>query len=209
FTLEASLVALTSALTQLEVQGATLCFPCVSAYLALRLARARPDLVARLLLAQAPDYAGALAWKQRRDPRDVLARPVLGQLAMRAMATRRLPAWFGLVVGQPELLPVFTEVAARRLKDGARWPLASAFQHFLIEAPAPSPVEQPVIALWGERDRSHRDTDRASSQKLGHSVELVRWRDVGHFPELEAPERFVELLLTGPWPSVDQSGSRP
>ncbi|HEX6241260.1 MAG TPA: hypothetical protein VFZ61_10220, partial [Polyangiales bacterium] len=34
FTLETNLVALASALTQLDVQGATLCFPCVSAYLA-------------------------------------------------------------------------------------------------------------------------------------------------------------------------------
>lgn len=211
FTLEASVAAMASALTQLSVRRATLCFPCVSAYLALRLASARPDLVARLLLAQAPDYAGALAWKQRRDPRGLLARPVLGQLAMQVMARRRLPDWFALAVGQREQLAFFTEVAAQRLAQGARWPLASAFQQFLVDGGAPEGVEQPVIALWGQRDRSHRDTDRESSRQLGRSVELVSWQDVGHFPELEAPERFVELLLAGPWPEVPavQFGSRP
>lgn len=201
FSLARCIDGVVSALEQLGVRGATLCFPCVSAYLALHVAHARPDLVARLLLAQAPDYAGELRWKQARDPQGVLARPVWGQLAMRAMSPRRLPAWFKLSVGAEGCLEPMTELAAQRLREGARWPLASAFQNFLVEGAAPPVVEQPVIALWGERDRSHRGTARESSLRLGRRTELVRWDNVGHFPELEAPERFVELLRTGPWPS--------
>jgi pimeloyl-ACP methyl ester carboxylesterase len=189
------------ALEQLGVRSATLCFPCGSAYVALALAHAYPQLVSRLLLAQAPAYAGELAWKQRRDPNGVLGKPVLGQLAMRAMRERRLPDWFSLSVGDRTRLTPFTELAAQRLRDGARWSLASAFQCYLVEGAAPPPVRQPLIALWGELDRSHKGTDRDSSRTLGQRVEVVRWSDIGHFPELEAPERFAELLRDGPWPA--------
>ena len=120
---------------------------------------------------------------------------------MRAMSTRRLPGWFSLSVGVDGCRAPITALAATRLRDGARWPLASAFQNFLVEGAAPPVVAQPVIALWGERDRSHRGTARESSLALAERVALVRWDDVGHFPELEAPERFVELLRTGPWPT--------
>jgi pimeloyl-ACP methyl ester carboxylesterase len=188
------------ALDRMGLSGVTLCFPCGSAYVALALAHARPELVSRLLLAQAPAFAGELAWKQRRDPRGVLSRPVWGQLAMHAISKRRLPAWFSLSVGDRTRLAPFTELAAQRLEQGARWSLASAFQRYLIEDGAPLQVEQPVIALWGELDRSHQGTDRESSRSLSRQVEVVRWADVGHFPELEAPERFVELLTQGPWP---------
>lgn len=200
FALHSSARGAALAFERLGVRGATLCFPCASAYVALAVAREHPALVSRLLLAQAPAYAGELAWKQRRDPKGVLGRPVVGQLAMRAMSERRLPAWFSLSVGDRTRLPWITEVAARRLRDGARWSLASAFQRYLVDDAAPAPVEQPVIALWGERDRSHKGTDFESSRALGSRVQVVRWDDVGHFPELEAPERFTELLQQGPWP---------
>jgi pimeloyl-ACP methyl ester carboxylesterase len=200
FALESSVASAGMALDSLGLRGVTLCFPCASAYIALALAQARPELVSRLLVAQAPAYSGELAWKQRRDPRGVLGRPVWGQLVMRALSKRRLPAWFSLSVGDRSRLQSFTELAAQRLNEGARWSLASAFQRYLVEGVAPAAVEQPVIALWGERDRSHQGTDRASSRSLGRRVEVVRWADVGHFPELEAPERFVELLRAGPWP---------
>lgn len=200
FALGSSVQGALQALVQLGVRGATLCFPCASAYVALAAAHQRPDLVSRLLLAQAPAYAGELAWKQRRDPKGVLGRPVLGQLAMRAVSEKRLPAWFSLAVGDRTRLAPFTELAAQRLQDGARWSLASAFQRYLVDGGAPPTVQQPVIALWGELDRSHTETDRESSRALGAHVEVVRWSDVGHFPELEAPERFAELLTDGPWP---------
>jgi pimeloyl-ACP methyl ester carboxylesterase len=200
FALDSSVVYAAMALDRLGLRGVTLCFPCASAYIALALARARPELVSRLLLAQAPAYAGELAWKRRRDPRGVLGRPVWGQLAMQALSKRSLPAWFSLSVGDRSRLQPFTELAAQRLSEGARWSLASAFQRYLVEDGAPAQAEQPVIALWGERDRSHQGTDRESSRSLGRRVEVVRWEDIGHFPELEAPERFTELLRAGPWP---------
>jgi pimeloyl-ACP methyl ester carboxylesterase len=73
--------------------------------------------------------------------------------------------------------------------------MASAFQQFLVDGGAPAPVRQPVLALWGTRDGSHATTDRSTSRALGRDVRLEEWHDVGHFPDLEAPERFAETVL--------------
>ena len=66
-----------------------LAFPCVPAYSALWLARHRPQLVAGLVLMQAPDWPQELQWKHGRDPKGILARPVVGQLLLRLLRRRR------------------------------------------------------------------------------------------------------------------------
>jgi pimeloyl-ACP methyl ester carboxylesterase len=145
FSFDGIVAALGDILDALDVRGATLCFPCVSAYAGAALALARPECVRSLVAAQAPSFEGALAWKRSRDPKGLLARP--------------------------------------------------AFQRFLIDGAAPGPVPQPILAVWGTRDGSHRMTDRSSSRRLGADVTLVEWDDVGHFPELESPRRFADLVL--------------
>jgi pimeloyl-ACP methyl ester carboxylesterase len=195
FSFDGVVAALGNILDVLDVRGATLCFPCVSAYAAAALALARPECVRSLVAAQAPSFEAALAWKRRRDPKGLLARPIAGQLAMHALKRRRAPAWMSLAVGDPRQLPAMTALAEASLRRGARWSLASAFQRFLIDGAAPGPVPQPILAVWGTRDGSHRMTDRSSSRRLGADVTLVEWDDVGHFPELESPRRFADLVL--------------
>ncbi|HVK76566.1 MAG TPA: hypothetical protein VM734_24740 [Kofleriaceae bacterium] len=50
--------------------------------------------------------------------------------------------------------------------------------------------------MWGDRDRSHPATDPRRARALGVDVEVVRVDDAGHFPELEAPVRFAEIVTT-------------
>jgi pimeloyl-ACP methyl ester carboxylesterase len=192
----ASAVATVAAfLDRLEVRDATLCFPCLSGLIAAGVATARPELVRALVLAQTPSRAGAEAWARGRDPKRIIRRPVVGQLAMRALKIKRAPDWFGVAV-DAGAAAALTPLAVASLRAGARWSLASAFQRFFGEAPAP--VVQPIVALWGLRDRSHALTDRASSRALGRSVRLLEWDDAGHFPELEQPARFARLLVAEP-----------
>ena len=56
-------------------------------------------------------------------------------------------------------------------------------------------VAQPCTMLWGDADRSHRKTDPSSLLACCPSARIVRSRGVGHFPDLEQPERFAALLL--------------
>jgi pimeloyl-ACP methyl ester carboxylesterase len=50
--------------------------------------------------------------------------------------------------------------------------------------------------IWGPVDRSHRHTDPDSLRELVPQAEILRFPDCGHFPDLERPDRFAELLIT-------------
>jgi pimeloyl-ACP methyl ester carboxylesterase len=56
-------------------------------------------------------------------------------------------------------------------------------------------VSCPVLLVWGDRDRLvfHRGAERVLSEVQGSRLELLE--GCGHCPQLERPERVVELLL--------------
>lgn len=172
-----------------------LAFPCVPAYSALWLAGQRPELVKALVLMQAPDWQQELRWKQKRDPRGVLMRPYVGQLLLRLLRRRRAGDWYRLALGKQELLPRFTAETQQAFDHGACFCLASGYQHYLIEAePAFARISQPALVVWGEIDRSHQGSDRESIRRYLPQARIVRIAEAGHFPELEAPQRFATEL---------------
>lgn len=172
-----------------------LAFPCVPAYAALLLAAQRPERVEALVLMQAPHWHEELAWKRRRDPKRLLGRPWLGQLLLRLVRRQRAGAWYRLALGNRALLPQFVEATDRAFAHGACFSLASAFQRFLVDAdPAFGAIRQPALVVWGGADRSHAQTDRHSIRRHLPQAQILEWPDAGHFPELEAPQRFAEAL---------------
>jgi pimeloyl-ACP methyl ester carboxylesterase len=181
----------------LSLGPAILAFPCVPAYSALWLATRRPELVRGLVLMQAPDWQQELHWKHGRDPRNILGRPYLGQLLLRLLRRKRAGLWYRLALGRRELLQPFTEVTQCSFDHGGGFALASAFQRHLA-GPEPDfgTPGQPALVLWGEADRSHAHTDRASILRYLPQARLVHLEGVGHFPELEAPQRFAAELRT-------------
>ena len=56
-------------------------------------------------------------------------------------------------------------------------------------------IKTPVLIVWGDRDRLvfHRGADRVLSTVSSARLELLP--GVGHCPQVEAPDRFTELLL--------------
>jgi pimeloyl-ACP methyl ester carboxylesterase len=56
-------------------------------------------------------------------------------------------------------------------------------------------ISVPLLLLWGDRDRlvHHQGAARVLEAVAGARLEL--WSGVGHCPQVEAPERFAELLL--------------
>ena len=52
-----------------------------------------------------------------------------------------------------------------------------------------------MLLVWGDRDRLvfHRGAERVLNTVRGARLELLH--GVGHCPQVEAPERFAELLL--------------
>ena len=173
---------------------AILAFSCAAGLCAIDLSRRQPDLVRALVLIQTTDVAGFARWKAARDPKGILARPVLGQYAMRKVAAKRMPAWFRLALGRRRQEEEFCSCAQAALDEGALWSLASAYQVYLRTDLQLQPVGKPALAIWGAADGSHTFQNRDAIRSLVPGAEIHAFDELGHFPELEEPEAIYPLI---------------
>ncbi|MFN9498390.1 MAG: alpha/beta fold hydrolase [Erythrobacteraceae bacterium] len=175
-------------------EGSIFAFSCAAGLAALDIAARMPELVSHLALMQAGGTEAFAIWKAGRDPKGILARPVLGQMVMARMAPKRMPQWYGLSVGRKEQIAHFCACAERSFKHGAMWSLASAYQIYMDtrdELPRPN---QPILSIWGASDRSHPANNAHSLARLYGGVQTVTFDDLGHTPELEAPDLVLAAI---------------
>jgi pimeloyl-ACP methyl ester carboxylesterase len=176
-------------------ENAVLAFSCAAGMAAVDIAARYPKLVAALTLIQTTDWQGFQDWRNARDPKKILSKPFLGQMAMRKMGSKRAPDWFKLSVGNRAMVQPFCDCAAETLSHGAGWNLASAYQRYL--RPGPSPMgkpKQPILVIWGKADRSHGADAPARAKGLGPDVTVIELDHVGHFGDLEDLPRVFTLI---------------
>jgi pimeloyl-ACP methyl ester carboxylesterase len=182
-------------LREVAGEGSIFAFSCAASLAALDIAARMPELAAHLCLMQAGGTEAFAIWKAGRDPKGILARPIVGQLVMARMAPKRMPQWYALSVGRKELIPHFCACAEQSFKHGAMWSLASAYQIYMeLQGELPRPP-QPILSVWGAADRSHPADNAHSLARLYSEVSTVTFEDIGHTPELEAPERVLAAIL--------------
>jgi pimeloyl-ACP methyl ester carboxylesterase len=184
------------ALDALQCREPTLVFPCAWGFVALELARMRPDRVAKLVLPQTPSWDDIARWVERVDRPRVLRRPVVGQLLMKARQTSVAGQWFRVAYPDRKLGAAMHAECAETFAHGGRFPLASLMQGFeRSRPPASGPLPMPVRVLWGGGDRSHRPTPPDSVKALAPNAEVEVIPTAGHSPELEHPDRLLALLV--------------
>ena len=176
-------------------KGSIFAFSCVASLAALDIAARMPELASHLALMQAGGTEAFAIWKAGRDPKGILAKPIIGQLAMARMAPKRMPQWYGLSVGRKEQIPLFCTCAERSFTHGAMWSLASAYQVYLDQRDELPQPQQPILSIWGAADRSHPVCNEHSLARLYDGVRMVTFDDLGHTPELEAPELVLAAIL--------------
>ena len=175
--------------------GSIFAFSCVASLAALDIAARMPELASHLALIQAGGTQAFSIWKAGRDPKGILARPIVGQLAMARMAPKRMPQWYDLSVGRKEQIRHFCDCAERSFAHGAMWSLASAYQIYMNqqgELPRPA---QPILSIWGAADRSHPEGNAHSLARIYDGVRTVTFDELGHTPELEAPDLLLAPIL--------------
>lgn len=164
-----------------------LLFPCVAGFLAIAIAASSPQLVAGLILSQTPDWSGAQHWLNGRDPRGLLRRPLLGQLALALLKRRRIRQWYRSALATPALVEPFSIATLENFDHGGCFCLASGFQDFMRDhAGLLRPVAHRSLLLQGLADPSHRSTDWSATRALVPDSRSLALPGVGHFPELEA-----------------------
>ncbi len=174
---------------------AILAFSCGGTYAAIDVASRYPELCSHLVAIQVPSWSEEMLWKKRRDPRGIISTPFLGQILFPRIMKPRAPAWYEHSMADTPLVAHFCTCTAKAFDHGATFALPTMFQNYLAASETPFEVPlQPTLAIWGEQDLSHAETDKSSSLSLAKNCELIRLDHVGHFPELEDPVGFSKLL---------------
>src|SRR5450432_2507269 len=195
FGIQAYTVTIEELLRALELEACTVVGSCVWAYTALALAACAPDLVHSLVLTQSPCWADELRWSRRIDRRGIVRSPIIGQLAMYAGRTRAARRWYQSALPAGLDRQPYLEPALAALDHGARFALGSLCQAwFGAGLPEFASVPQSARLIWGNVDRSHRRSRAHSLREFLPNAECVTFEACGHFPELEAPQRFVDVL---------------
>ncbi len=179
----------------LRLEPYTLAFECMGVYGALAVAAAEPTLVERLFLMQAPAWSEQRQWVETVDPRNLLRRPVVGQLIVPFVKHRLTDVWYKMALSDRAQVPNFAALAHESYHHKAGYCLASLLSVW-YNAPTFSveTVTQPTLVVWGNGDKSHAKTDKRSTLTYLTNANYEEWNDAGHFPELEQPDRFVQKL---------------
>ncbi|WP_199178858.1 alpha/beta hydrolase [Dyella sp. AD56] len=187
--------AVLGVLDGLGIAKATLAFSCANGFYALRAAKLSPERVSHLFLSQTPSLTAMHAWTTRVIPRP-LRIPVIGQIAAWLFRQRAAASWYGMALPRTTDPTAFREKALHALSTGANFCLAGVVQGLAREKMASlCGTTTPCTMIWGEKDHSHRCTDPKTLHECVPQADIVHFQDCGHFPDIEQPERFAELLI--------------
>lgn len=182
-------------LDALGVGKVTLAVSCANGFYALRAARRSPERFASLVLAQTPSLAAMHNWTKRVVPRP-LRIPVFGQVIAWLFRGRMAHAWYRSALPEGSDPEPWQRHARHALASGGCFCLAGVVQRLMAEKQESlAGVVTPVTIVWGTQDRSHRQTDPASGAQDLPQAEIVIFDRSGHFPDLEEPDRFSQLVL--------------
>ncbi|MFC4763132.1 alpha/beta fold hydrolase [Dyella koreensis] len=188
--------AVLGVLDSLGIEHTTLAFSCANGFYALRAAKLAPARVSHLLLSQTPSLAAMHAWTARVIPKP-LRMPVVGQVAAWIFRNKAASSWYGAALPRTTDPQPLRMKALDALESGACFCLAGVVQGLAKEQMASlCGVTTPCTMIWGEQDRSHRQTDPCSLHACVPHAEIVRFADCGHFPDIEQPERFADVLMS-------------
>lgn len=195
--LEQGAHAVLAVLDELGIARATLAFSCANGLYAIRAAQLAPARIASLVLSQTPSLPAMQAWARRMIPRPLRV-PVAGQLITWLACRKLAQRWHrSALPAQTDATP-FQLVARQSFDAGACFCLAGVVQGLLRETALTergAPLALPCTLIWGEQDRSHRVTPPESLREHLPQLNILRFADCGHFPDLEQPERYAQEIV--------------
>ena len=167
----------------------------------LRLAAGQGSRLAGIVaVAPAGIQMSRLLFLVERDPllRSLLALPAPVPGAVLRAAVARLYVQLAFAPGHAvdrKVISTFTSHHARRAKVARYLEIAHRMLPELRGALPLSEVHTPLLLVWGDRDRllSHAGAQQILDQVPDSRLELLQ--GIGHCAQVEAPERFSELLL--------------
>ena len=195
--LEQGARAVLAVLDQLDIARATLAFSCANGLYAIRAAQLAPARIVSLMLTQTPSLPAMQAWAYRMIPRPLRV-PVAGQLLTWLVRRKLAQLWHRSALPAPTDAKPFQQLARQSFDAGGCFCLAGVVQGLLRETALtgiPAPLAIPCTLIWGEQDRSHRATQPESLREHLPQLDIRRFADCGHFPDLEQSERYAQEIV--------------
>ncbi len=187
--------AVIGVLNAFSIERATLAFSCANGFYALRTAQLAPQRIACLFLSQTPSLEAMHAWADRVIPWPIRV-PVLGQVVAWLARQKAANAWYDVALPKTTDRAPYRRITHNALSSGGCFCLAGVVQGLARESlTALDSVDTHCTMIWGAKDSSHRHTSAESLLECLPGAEIIRFEDCGHFPDLEQPERYAELLI--------------
>jgi len=195
--------AIIELLDRLSIAKAAFAFTCANGFFAMNVAKRYPQRVTHLVLAQTPSFASMRKWTDRNIP-GVLRAPYLGQAVNAVKAEYLATRWFDRALPRnSEHKGDFVAHAHNALQAGGCFCVASLVQGWRrVQDADTCGVQCPTLAIHGDSDFSHKQTDFRSITDAVPHAHVIRFKGCGHFPNLEQASQYVEhvsrfLLHTG------------
>jgi pimeloyl-ACP methyl ester carboxylesterase len=192
---EASCQILVQALLSLNLPRIILLGPCIQGLFAARMSEIMGEQLAGVIIAQTGDFPAEGKWVYEVLGGAQLAVPYEGQIGFRLNRKKvSIDYWIPFAAGKAAPVAMLQEEARKIQACGCAYALASQVQK-LRDAPNELAVTIPSAILWGLDDRSHAKTDRHSVQRYAPGASYEELDGIGHFIDIEAPEKIAEVAL--------------
>jgi len=200
----------TAALEWLDAEGTIVCGNSLGGCVALRLAE-EPELDLGGVVGVAPAGLDMARWFRviERDPvlRSLLAAPVpipRGVLHRVVEEVYKRLAFHHPRDIDPQVARAFASHFSDRVVTGRLMATGRRLLPELRDSLRPERIRCPVLLVWGRQDVMVFQTGAQRVLDVVEDSELVTIERCGHCPQLEAPDRLLELLLDFP-PSLAQA----
>lgn len=182
-------------LDYLRLEAVNVVFPCGHGFYGLAFTQAHPEKVKHLLLVQTPSQGEMQKWTDRTVP-GMLKVPYLGQMLMPFMEKKFAHIWYKYALPKGIDRQPYQATALDCIKAGGRFCLCSLSQGLLKTMGTDLSVDPsiPMTMVHGNMDFTHKTTRFESIREYHPKVDIITFDRCGHFPDLEMPNLFLQLL---------------
>ncbi len=178
----------------LGIRKGTLLFSCSNGFYAIKAAGIAPDRFEHIFLSQTPSIHAMVEWTQSSIP-GILKVPLVGQIANSFMSKKLAHVWYKYALPKNTELGPYRQKALSSISNGGCFCLSGLVQGLMKDTKRKLEVSKvPTTLVWGEKDFTHRNTDKQSVIDHVESCEIIEFQNCGHFPELEDTDRYIQLI---------------
>jgi len=159
-------------LDYLNIQQANLVFPCANGF-----------------------YGEMNKWSKRIVP-SFLKKPYLSQLLMPFMEKKFANKWYDYALPKGVDRKPYQKIAVEGVKNGGNFCLCSLTQGLANQENKNLEIDPsiPTTLIYGENDFTHKTTNFESIRKYHEKIDIIKFEQCGHFPDLEKQDQFVQII---------------